>query len=608
MTVIERKRSADMVASAVSAEPDTAQTQHPCFWAVLDGESLNFVFVSASLHVFLGDGRTSATMNQSLFDYIHPEEANAARRDLANTFISKSFVGSSTRRFDLEKTGIQHVFRRASESQILLRGRSSQHIHESFERKLSLPIIPDIVKLRANGSQPLSPSTPSGLNQPMPKRLRTILEDSVGSFAPADNGGAVQPADGITSSSSNNNNSGTSRLEDDNKEYLIANIGLFLVSARLFVMVCHYEEPPPEGLLPTPEAKQHLPAKGGPEPQSPAARCDCAANNAPIIPDSERVRQLISQVQKVDVINAAQRFVGAASSTSAMQGASGGSAPNKGGTGGGGSGGGSSSLSSRHVQLYSVNTEQLLCAFPEDAYQRIYGKAPADAVSSGTGLRGLWEHCRDKRTKTHAMSLLQGPCVPNTNPIRLELQVRPGGTDALADVQSMFFRWGHLLFVCQQMRGDHTPELSTIGGIGVDDNILASYNLSTPPSDDPSRSGTALDTTPCTAHNQQPVTSGNGSICSSSNRSAVCNSSPLNPGAASETRPFSLSRAPASVVASLPPRATPMQAPVPAETAPPRRQSSYTLPPVKSFEERRFSYPTQSMYTDRRPPPLPIPQ
>ncbi|KAJ2229876.1 hypothetical protein GGH97_006258, partial [Coemansia sp. RSA 475] len=288
---------------------------------------------------------------------------------------------------------------------------------------------------------------------------------------------------------------------------------------------------------------------------------------------------------------------------------------NKGGNSSGGGGGGSSSLSSRHVQLYSVNNEQLLCAFPENAYQRIHSRSPTDAISGGAELCGLWEHCRDKRAKNHAKSLLQGPNSPNANPIQLELQVRSGSTNALADVQSIFFRWGHLLFVCQQMRGDHTPELGTVGGIGVDDSILANYNLSTPASDDLSRSSTAPDATTRMAHIQQHnagVVGSNTNISninnSSGNRSAVRNSSPLNPGTISETRPFSLPRAPASVVANLPLRPTPIQIPEQAEIAPPRRQSSYTLPPVKSFEERRFSYPTQMLYTEHRPPPLPIPQ
>ncbi|KAJ2708160.1 hypothetical protein H4R19_004829 [Coemansia spiralis] len=74
-----------------------ARGGHPCFWAVLDGESLNFAFVSASLHSFLGGEQAAGVLGESLFDYIHPEEASRARRDLVDTFVSKSLVGSSIR-------------------------------------------------------------------------------------------------------------------------------------------------------------------------------------------------------------------------------------------------------------------------------------------------------------------------------------------------------------------------------------------------------------------------------------------------------------------------------------------------------------------------------
>ncbi|KAJ2763015.1 hypothetical protein IWQ56_004926, partial [Coemansia nantahalensis] len=65
---------------------------HPCFWAVLDGECLNIAFVSTSLHSFLGSEQAAGMLGQSLFDYIHPEEAARARRDLADTFVSKPLV------------------------------------------------------------------------------------------------------------------------------------------------------------------------------------------------------------------------------------------------------------------------------------------------------------------------------------------------------------------------------------------------------------------------------------------------------------------------------------------------------------------------------------
>lgn len=70
---------------------------HPCFWCILQGENLHFAFISASLNSFLGPEKALALLNQSLFDYIHPEEALRARSDLVDTFISKTFLGSNIR-------------------------------------------------------------------------------------------------------------------------------------------------------------------------------------------------------------------------------------------------------------------------------------------------------------------------------------------------------------------------------------------------------------------------------------------------------------------------------------------------------------------------------
>ncbi|KAI8324751.1 hypothetical protein GQ54DRAFT_46996 [Martensiomyces pterosporus] len=94
MAAIGKKRTADMATESGTAK---GSNRHPCFWSVLHGESLNFVFVSASLHSFLGPDKASTMLNQSLFDYIHPDEATRARSDLVDTFISKSFVGSNIR-------------------------------------------------------------------------------------------------------------------------------------------------------------------------------------------------------------------------------------------------------------------------------------------------------------------------------------------------------------------------------------------------------------------------------------------------------------------------------------------------------------------------------
>ncbi|KAJ2763259.1 hypothetical protein IWQ56_004873, partial [Coemansia nantahalensis] len=311
------------------------------------------------------------------------------------------------RRFDLERPGFQQMFRRASESQILQQGRPAQNVHESLERKLSLPIIPNIGKLRANRAHLQPPPLPAvAAQQPMPKRLRTILEDSVGTFTPTSEDA---PANVDAS------------VLDPSDEYLVASIGLYLVSARLLVMR----------------------ADGG-----------------------------------------------------------------GGGGGSGGSGGGGHStnnLASRHVQIYAVGSEKLLCAFPEDGYQRVHGRPAAVAVASGTGLRSLWEHTGDKTAHPHAMSLLQGPLVPGTGPIRLELRLRPDSRGVSVGTQIILFRWGSLVFVCQQARGDSsTPEHSPAGAAGGEDSALQSYNIATPPRDESARGSMRPDRA------VRPVRSANG--------------------------------------------------------------------------------------------------
>ncbi|KAJ2083502.1 hypothetical protein H4R24_000775 [Coemansia sp. RSA 988] len=618
MTVIERKRSADSVACVSEGATQGQPLHHPCFWGVLDGEHLSFLFVSASLHMFLGSDRAAAMLGRSLFDYVHPEEANHARRDLADGFISKSFVGSSTRcrlmRFDMESPGLHHVFRRASESQILHRGRPAQHVHEAFERKLSLPTIPDIAKVRANGPHhqhhpPLAQQQHTAMHQPMPKRLRTILEDADSHLAPAwqlPGKGNITCDDRESRTSSSSIADGRSGEINSGSEYLIANVALYLVSARLSVMVCHYEDPQP-GVH-----ASELSAVNSNSEYLPVARCDCCSS-APMGADSERLLRILAQAQRLDAIAPPRTFAGMAAQ--ALQGLSAG-----GGSGGNsnavnrdnnGSGGGrGSNISSRHVQVYSIDTERLLCSFPEDVYRRLYGRTPAEASKAGAQLCGLWEHCHSK--KADIVALLQGPCTPGANPIRLELNVRPNSPGGPADVQCLFFRWGHLLFVSQQAYSDSTPDSGAIGTVGIEDNILASYNLTTPPRDDFARGALSPDGT---SHPVPGLVSGNSRCRGAAgkslaplgvkNRPPVLNSSPLNPATVTETRPFSHPRAPASVVACLPPRTVPVSEPP--EAVPPRRQSSYTLPPAKTFEERRFSYPIQALYSEHRPPPLPIP-
>ncbi|KAJ2786325.1 hypothetical protein GGI15_001608 [Coemansia interrupta] len=154
MTVNEKKRPADeqLLGHITSPSSPSAENAHPCFWSVLNGESLDFVYVSASLHSFLGSDQASMIINQSLFDYIHPEEAARARRDLVDMFVSKSLLGSS-----------------------------------------------------------ISANT-SGLN--------SSIRFGMGAICDRDN---------------------------TDCEYLIANICLYLVSSRLSILVCHYENSPDLG-------------------------------------------------------------------------------------------------------------------------------------------------------------------------------------------------------------------------------------------------------------------------------------------------------------------------------------------------------------------------
>ncbi|KAJ2617789.1 hypothetical protein H4S08_000169 [Coemansia sp. RSA 1365] len=613
MTVIERKRSADSVAGTSEGAAQRLPPHHPCFWGVLDGERLSFLFVSSSLHTFLGSNRAAAMLGQSLFDYMHPDEASRARRDLADRYISKSFVGSSIRcrltRFDVENPRLYHLFRRASESQILHHGRPAQHVHEALERKLSLPTIPDIAKVRANGCHhhpPLAQQQHTAMHQPMPKRLRTILEDADSHLA-----STVQPPEKGNPVCSDIGSRTSSSIADGNSEdlngggcdYLIANVALYLVSARLSVMICHYEDPQPRAYVSDLSAANSNPV------HLPVDRCDCCSAT-PMGADSERLLRILAQTQRLDIISPLRVFAGMAvqplqaSSTSS-------STTNVASRDNNGSGSGrSSSLFSRHVQVYSTETERLLCAFPEDVYRRVYGRSPAEASKAGALLCGLWEHCQSK--KADIVSLLKGPCTPGANPIRLELNVLSSSSEVSANVQCLFFRWGHLLFVSQQVYGDSTPDLGAISTVGIEDNILSSYNLTTPPRDDCAHGSLTPDGTshpmPMLVLGKSPsqrAAGGSPGPLSGKGRPLVQNSSPLNPATTADTRPFSHPRAPASIVASLPQRVAPVTDL--SEAAPPRRQSSYTLPPAKSFEERRFSYPIQALYSEHRPPPLPIP-
>ncbi|KAJ1773149.1 hypothetical protein LPJ74_000888 [Coemansia sp. RSA 1843] len=540
-------------------------------------------------------------------------------------------MGSGIRRFDLEKAGFQQIFRRASEGHILHQGSPAQHVHEALERKLSLPIIPDIAKLRNNSGPLNQPSTSGPFKQPMPKRLRTILEDSIGvrsslqqplpnrsGIAGNSSGYGSTITNGGECSGDNENNNSATKFNGtgEDKDYLIANIGIYLVSAKLSIMVCHYEGSSTVGRLST---QKHSSARFSPTntniplssstPAPVPTLCDCASS-ALAMADAKRIQHLLSHIHKLDIIGSAhggivdgttgyssgaQRFISKTCLSSSV----------------GANGGG---IVSRHAQIYSVDSEKLLCAFPEEGYQKVYGKSPLDAMRGGASLRSLLEHCLDKKSESHAINLLQGSNVPNSDPIRLELQVRSGTQELPADVQSIFFRWGHLLFVCQQARSDNCMDSShTSMAVKTEDsNILSGYNICTPPSDSPARGSMAPDSGIRAAELGQlqynsssgirsPMRQQNGDQQRQAHYIHIHQHGSPHPG---QTRVFSLPRAPASVAASLPLR--PPVLLTPPESAPPRRQSSYTLPPAKSFEERRFSYPIQVLNGERRPPALPI--
>ncbi|KAJ2874566.1 hypothetical protein GGH93_002310 [Coemansia aciculifera] len=580
------KATTAAAAATTRAAAENSQHRQPCFWGVLHGESLKFVFVSASLQGFLGSERSAALSGQSLFDYIHPEEANRARHDLVDTFISKPFLGSNIRcrlrRFDLENAGFQHIIRRASESHILRVAHTARHVHDALERKLSLPTIPDIAKLRAAGHHHSASHSPPALANlhHLPKRLKTILEDSVGALG----------ADRIHTDEDNATPSSNEDADFSDNGYLIANIALYLVSTHLSIMVCHYEDPSLEGLSPLSPPLPPPPTSPPPQqlqPELTVSPCACAATT-PTAVDFAHVRLALSHVQKLHTIDSYR-------TQPAM---SPGGRPTHIVNGGG--------LATRHAQIYSVESKALLCAFPEEGYRKIYGRSPVDAAKEGIGICSLWKHCRDKKVERYTTELLHCPGVPASDPIRLEIQVRSAETpDVLADVQSLLFRWGHLLFVCQQMRSDSSPREV------IEDTTLSGYNMSTPPTDNPMTRGRGLPPELAVRYDpSSPFYIGAGSRAAMRQGTTYAQQQLGSPAAAGATnspdaRPFSQARAPVAVAANLPIRPAAIVL-APPESVPPRRQSSYTLPPVKSFEERRFSHPIQGLVGDHRPPP-PLP-
>lgn len=464
-----------------------------------------------------------------------------------------------------------------------------------MERKLSLPIIPSMVNTTtantASGgrlSSRLSSST-----RPLPKRLKTILEDSAATASAytSENAGSTQPS----------YVSGTNDTEES--EYLVANISLYLVSKNLSIMICHYE-----------------PLRYCPQPtRSSSGQCDCASHPSSNIPveattaaaaDASRVQLLLSQISMPP-----ERPLQLADPSS------------------------SNSLSTRHVQIYSVNTGSLVCAFPEEGYQRIYGCKSADTTrdAAAANIRNLWKHTRDKKTEQHALNLLKAQSVPNSDPIRLVFQTKCKQQQELVDVHSLLFRWGPLLFVCQQKSSGNSPDTTAIhnalannwynssGVVVKDANPLVGYNLAfTPPctADDKASTTNAPATTGSNTIVYYPYRSSNsvgyGSHIQSSTGSD-CNSNrrQVQPvfGDGNAIRSPAHPYAPVFLAASHPDSATHhhrlhISAMTPPDSsnavvAPHRQSSCTTLSLTKASGERRFSYPTQQLALHPHPATLP---
>ncbi|KAJ1953358.1 hypothetical protein GGI12_006029, partial [Dipsacomyces acuminosporus] len=292
-------------------------------------------------------------------------------------------------RFDLDKVGFQQLFRRASESNIIHQSHHAKHVQESLERKLSLPLIPDMGKLRSSRQLRHSSLALSALNQqqqqqqqqqPSRKRLKTILEDSTGT--------TLTPDDGL---------SDMLGLDNDSDEYLIANIALYLVSNKLSIMVCHYEDTFSPSLPDTQQQQQQedsigtLASGSSLTPSlSPTVQCDCMSN-ASTLADAERVQNLLSQIHKLDIIDTPRAFSTQIPDRGDVLGSAG------------------NSLASRHSQIYSIDSERLLCAFPEEGYTKIFGQSPLEATRKGANLRSLWKAGSEGRIEGNVLGLLQHP-------------------------------------------------------------------------------------------------------------------------------------------------------------------------------------------------------
>jgi hypothetical protein len=76
--------------------PHSSQEPVHCFWALMTYGDLRFIYLSSSVQRAVS-AKYKQLLGQSFFDYIHPDEAKLARKDL-NAFMDvHNLYGSVTR-------------------------------------------------------------------------------------------------------------------------------------------------------------------------------------------------------------------------------------------------------------------------------------------------------------------------------------------------------------------------------------------------------------------------------------------------------------------------------------------------------------------------------
>ncbi|KAJ1678381.1 hypothetical protein EV182_004167, partial [Spiromyces aspiralis] len=369
---------------------------YPCFWSILFSHSLNFEYISASLSRHLGPEKSAQVLQSSLFDYIHPEEVDKARLDLTDLFMVKRISGSVTtlRRFELRKVGFPQIYRRASESHIR---RRNSLLDSLQERKFSLPVVPNgpLWKAPATAiSAPASKRLATDHASALSKRLRPIAEESREAIAPlleASNdaiptqGMHIPPDPDIGASFDDEPNI------DESEEYVVANIAIYLVSKTFVVALFHIDQP--------------------------AIDCECELALMDSI--TTKLEGLGSQSSPFSFIDSFDKELRVDLPPRTI----------------------TDVLNTRHAQVYSINTERLLFAFPERAFRCIYGSSVSEAVASRSTLR--------------AMMGSRGLCVKNTDLSQLLPQHRSDamtpGVKLLSHIDSregfdlnmetLMFRW-----------------------------------------------------------------------------------------------------------------------------------------------------------------------